>query len=68
MTNPELCPRCGQPNHCAQSGHAQPVKDCWCFHQPLPPGALDELPAAPLDQACLCPNCLQALRERAKPA
>ena len=59
--NAERCPRCGQPNRCAQAGQDQPVQDCWCFHVPIAPGALEQLPAEAGDRACLCPNCLRAL-------
>ena len=37
------------------------MQDCWCFHVPIAPGALEQLPAAAGDRACLCPNCLRAL-------
>ncbi|MBC9249892.1 hypothetical protein A9179_06345 [Pseudomonas alcaligenes] len=67
MSDATRCPRCGQLNHCAQAGQDAPVQDCWCFHTPLAPGALDELPAEWREQSCLCPNCLRALAEHGQP-
>lgn len=68
MNEGQRCPRCGRANGCAQAGTGQPVRDCWCFHTPLPPGALDKLPKRQRNAACLCPACLRALSEPAKPA
>lgn len=65
--NAERCPRCGQPNRCAQAGEQQPVQDCWCFHAPLEHGALDALPAEQFDRTCLCPDCLRALAGKGEP-
>lgn len=63
MSDAERCPRCGQPNHCAQAGRAQAVTDCWCFHTPIPRQLLEELPAEQRGKSCLCPNCAQALQQ-----
>lgn len=66
MEDPTRCPRCGRSNRCAQAGQSQPVTDCWCFHDSLPPGALDHLPADRERRSCLCPACLQALAQAAR--
>ena len=58
--NPEHCPGCGRPNHCAQSGKQQPVPDCWCFHTQISAQALNELPDEQRHRACLCPECATA--------
>ncbi|MBD9414237.1 cysteine-rich CWC family protein [Pseudomonas sp. PDM16] len=63
MPDADRCPRCGQPNSCAQASREQPVQDCWCFHTPIKQSALDELPAELRDQTCLCPNCARALSD-----
>ena len=63
MHDTDRCPRCGQLNSCAQTGHEQPVQDCWCFHTLIKQSALDELPAELRDQTCLCPNCARALSD-----
>ncbi|HSX71234.1 MAG TPA: cysteine-rich CWC family protein [Pseudomonas sp.] len=65
--NTERCPRCGRPNRCAQAGNAQPVQDCWCFHTPVAPEALEALPAEARDKACLCPACAAATGDDAQP-
>ena len=62
--NDERCPRCGQPNRCAQAGQEQAVQDCWCFHTAINPHALAELPAEQRDKACLCPNCAAIAPQR----
>lgn len=56
-----LCPLCGQRNQCAQAEAPAPVKHCWCFDTPIDRGALERLPAARANQACLCPRCAQGL-------
>ncbi|WP_043309576.1 cysteine-rich CWC family protein [Pseudomonas sp. ML96] len=61
--NVERCPRCGQPNRCAQATQEQAVQDCWCFHTPIEAKVLEELPAELRDKTCLCPNCAKALGE-----
>ncbi|MDD0842038.1 cysteine-rich CWC family protein [Pseudomonas sp. Gutcm_11s] len=64
MSDAERCPRCGKPNSCTQAGQEQPVQDCWCFHTPIAPQVLEELPAELRDKTCLCLNCARALDER----
>ncbi|MEO4045964.1 cysteine-rich CWC family protein [Pseudomonas sp. CAU 1711] len=68
MNPAQRCPGCGRANGCAQAGRDTAVQDCWCFHVPLPPAALDEQPEARRNAACLCPDCLRALGARARPA
>lgn len=65
--NAEYCPRCGQPNRCAQAGQDQPVQDCWCFHTPVEPGTLDQVPTELRGQGCLCSNCLRLLAGKPTP-
>ncbi|WP_068829456.1 cysteine-rich CWC family protein [Pseudomonas sp. BMS12] len=67
MSEAERCPRCGQPNRCAQASSAQPVQDCWCFHTPIAHQVLDALPVEQRGTRCLCPNCARVLDEPAKP-
>jgi hypothetical protein len=55
------CPRCGQPNQCAQANAQTPVTHCWCFAAHIEPSVLDSLPAELRNRACLCPRCAQAL-------
>jgi hypothetical protein len=66
MSDASHCPRCGRSNRCSQADSTQPVTDCWCFHTPLPPAALDQLPEAERKRSCLCANCLHELAERAR--
>ncbi|WP_145137274.1 cysteine-rich CWC family protein [Pseudomonas duriflava] len=63
---PHLCPRCGQPNGCAQAGCAEPASDCWCFQVRIDPVAIAELPAETREQACLCVQCAQVHTDSAE--
>lgn len=61
MNDGRRCPRCGQLNSCAQAEQEKVIEDCWCFHQPVDPVALDSLPAEQRNRECLCPRCAQGL-------
>ncbi|HBX55516.1 cysteine-rich CWC family protein [Pseudomonas sp. UBA2684] len=60
-TSASACPRCGQPNQCAQADASAPVEACWCFQACIERSVLDSLPAAQRNRACLCPRCAQGL-------
>jgi hypothetical protein len=59
--SPRHCPRCGQPNQCAQAGASTPVAHCWCFDLSIAPAQLDNLPAEARERICLCPRCAREL-------
>ena len=52
--DPSICPSCGQPNTC---GMSQGKSECWCFGVSIEKAALERVPAAAKDLACLCPRC-----------
>ena len=54
--DPSICPACGAPNTC---GMSQGKSDCWCFSGSIPKAALERIPVAAKDLACLCPRCAQ---------
>ena len=50
------CPLCGQPNQCAECDpDAQQL--CWCMSATIAQDALERIPAALRNRACLCPRC-----------
>ncbi|MBW8781177.1 MAG: cysteine-rich CWC family protein [Verrucomicrobia bacterium] len=53
---PEVCPLCGQDNHC---GVREP-DGCWCAAVTMPAGLLAHLPVASRGKACICRSCLAA--------
>jgi len=63
-TDLKRCPLCGGDNACAQAGPSPGSGECWCFSVPVSPGEPGSLPGSPGDQACLCPHCLQQIRNR----
>jgi hypothetical protein len=58
MSRRLACPRCGAAFDCTLSDV------CWCMRQPigLP------VPEAGCDEKCLCPDCLKAAADAARPA
>ena len=58
--DPSICPTCGEPNTC---GMSQGKSECWCFNVKIPEAALERIPAAAKDLACICPRCAAAQRE-----
>ncbi|QBB71896.1 DNA or RNA helicase of superfamily II [Pseudolysobacter antarcticus] len=63
--DPTLCPLCGGINACvlASGDGDADVRRCWCFHEYIPAGALERVPAAARDMACICDTCLRQLRK-----
>ncbi|MDT3709136.1 MAG: cysteine-rich CWC family protein [Pseudomonadaceae bacterium] len=57
--DPPRCPLCGQPNQCAECdpGAQQP---CWCMSATIDQDALERIPPALRNQACLCPRCARS--------
>ena len=58
--DPCSCPLCGQPNRCAMElarSTGLPPAPCWCLQQTIAADTLAQIPAAALNQACLCPRC-----------
>jgi hypothetical protein len=55
------CPLCGEDNQCAQADASAPVSQCWCFEATIECDALERLPQAQRNRACLCPRCAQGL-------
>ncbi|WP_263146276.1 cysteine-rich CWC family protein [Pseudomonas sp. RIT-PI-AD] len=59
----DICPLCGQINHCTQSAEETREQPCWCFSAPVSRHALHRLPDAARNRACLCPRCAAGLAE-----
>lgn len=58
LTKLKTCEACGEQFGCG-SGSGK----CWCFSVGTDPASLEELAASYSD--CLCPKCLEALKEEA---
>ena len=57
---PEVCPLCGQSNHCAMkiertTGKKQPP--CWCTDATFSAELLSRLPDNAVRRACICARC-----------
>ncbi len=48
------CVLCGEPNEC---GMAKGESECWCFSVKMPQKALDLVPLAARNKACICAKC-----------
>ncbi|AYC33954.1 hypothetical protein D3880_17000 [Pseudomonas cavernae] len=59
--DPSRCPLCGQSNTCTLADPASATQPCWCFTAKVDPAALERVPAAQRQRACLCPRCAQNL-------
>jgi len=55
LERPAVCPRCG-----ARFGCGVDTGACWCAAEPLEPDARAR--AAEAGDGCLCPACLEAVR------
>ncbi len=54
-TQPDVCPRCQRPNHCALAkAPAERPAECWCVARSFPRELLDSAPPT----ACICERCL----------
>lgn len=52
---PTRCPVCGASNSCAAAaGSSEP---CWCMAVEISQQALERIPEAARNIACLCPRC-----------
>ncbi len=61
---PDLCPRCHQPNRCAVAAQTAGEQRCWCMDQPSLDLAKPDVAAAVRERggkACLCQACVQQL-------
>ncbi|RJG14430.1 DNA or RNA helicase of superfamily II [Pseudomonas cavernicola] len=59
--DPSRCPLCGLSNTCTHADPATASQPCWCFSLAVEPLALQRIPSALLNRACLCPRCAQNL-------
>ncbi|PKM00107.1 MAG: DNA or RNA helicase of superfamily II [Gammaproteobacteria bacterium HGW-Gammaproteobacteria-9] len=50
------CPLCGQPNQCGECNPSA-AQPCWCFSANIADDALERIPAALRNRACICPRC-----------
>lgn len=58
-----LCPACGARNDCALADPRTLGQPCWCYSVSIDPKALQALPEALRNKACLCPRCAQVLEQ-----
>lgn len=61
--DPTRCPLCGQSNRCTQADPALQGQPCWCFSTAIDRTALERIPPALVDRACLCPRCAAGLKD-----
>ena len=60
LSQPDLCPLCGQPNQCAMeieraTGVRQPP--CWCMEVDFTAELLAKVPQDAKNRACICAAC-----------
>lgn len=55
--DPERCPLCEQPNHCAA---ARGESTCWCFDVQIPNDVLARVPESDRGLRCVCRSCATA--------
>lgn len=58
--DPSRCPVCGESNAC---GMLQGKSKCWCMSVEIPQAALDRIPEAAKNVACICSRCAAAQLE-----
>ena len=51
------CPLCGELNRCAREADSR-CQSCWCQSAAIPPGLLEQIPAAARMRACVCQRCV----------
>ena len=54
-SDPNLCPLCGEQNHC---GVSQP-EDCWCRSETFSHELIESIPDNKVKKACICQNCVR---------
>ena len=57
VVDPSRCPVCGELNTC---GVSQGKSECWCMALEIPQAALDRVPEAAKNVACICARCAAA--------
>ncbi|PZM64783.1 cysteine-rich CWC family protein [Paenibacillus dendritiformis] len=65
LIDPQRCPLCGQPNHCAYAA-GRPHTECWCMKRSVPQELLEQIPAEQRRKACVCEECVKAFMEKNK--
>ncbi|MFK7738935.1 MAG: D-hexose-6-phosphate mutarotase [Planctomycetota bacterium] len=64
------CATCGDDNACAiaqNGGDLAAGATCWCRAKTAPPAALQRIPDALRNQACLCSRCIEAAQDAPDP-
>jgi hypothetical protein len=51
-----VCPLCGADNRCAVE-RGDSIETCWCASTPISTQALEAIPAALRNRACICAQC-----------
>lgn len=53
----DLCPICGEENHCMMQGDAE--GECWCTKETFPEQIFQLVPPADRHKRCICERCVK---------